>query len=197
MCQNLPFFGPKQVFSPWRGLPRPPPLFQGCPMQQKRVTGAKECTWTSFGSLSPPKCHIFRQKSAKINFGMSLLHKIIGARALGRTGRPLGRTFLLHCQRRHPELPKIPTYLPHGCGNRERVCRSELGNWSVAPLMPTSCSQSKAVTFCVVAIPLAVGNRSIFKCRQQGVVTTTSLFSCRRIRGLGEGRFSSTGLICC
>ena len=48
-------------------------------MQQKRVTGAKECTWTSFGSLSPPKCHIFRQKSAKINFGMSLLHKIIGA----------------------------------------------------------------------------------------------------------------------
>ena len=73
------FFGPKQVFSPWRGLPRPPPLFQGCPMQQKRVTGAKECTWTSFGSLSPPKCHIFRQKSAKINFGMSLLHKIIGA----------------------------------------------------------------------------------------------------------------------
>ena len=47
-------------------------------MQQKRVTGAKECTWTSFGSLSPPKCHIFRQKSAKINFGMSLLHKIIG-----------------------------------------------------------------------------------------------------------------------
>ena len=78
MCQNLPFFGPKQVFSPWRGLPRPPPLFQGCPMQQKRVTGAKECTWTSFGSLSPPKCHIFRQKSAKINFGMSLLHKIIG-----------------------------------------------------------------------------------------------------------------------
>ena len=82
MCQNLPFFGPKQVFSPWRGLPRPPPLFQGCPMQQKRVTGAKECTWTSFGSLSPPKCHIFRQKSAKINFGMSLLHKIIGGTAL-------------------------------------------------------------------------------------------------------------------
>ena len=81
MCQNLPFFGPKQVFSPWRGLPRPPPLFQGCPMQQKRVTGAKECTWTSFGSLSPPKCHIFRQKSAKINFGMSLLHKIIGVEA--------------------------------------------------------------------------------------------------------------------
>ena len=25
---------------------------------------------------------------------------------------PLGKTFFLHCQRRHPELPKIPTYLP-------------------------------------------------------------------------------------
>ena len=27
------------------------------------------------------------------------------------TGRPLGKTFFLHCRRRHPELPKIPTYL--------------------------------------------------------------------------------------
>ena len=25
---------------------------------------------------------------------------------------PLGKTFFLQCQRRHPELPKIPTYLP-------------------------------------------------------------------------------------
>ena len=58
-------------------------------MQQKRVTGAKECTWTSFGSLSPPKCHIFRQKSAKINFGMSLLHKIIGDNALRRGVKPV------------------------------------------------------------------------------------------------------------
>ena len=33
-------------------------------------------------------------------------------RAVGGTGRPLGKTFLLACQRRHPELPKIPTYLP-------------------------------------------------------------------------------------
>ena len=31
---------------------------------------------------------------------------------MGGTGRPLGKTFFLHCQRRHPELPKIPTYLP-------------------------------------------------------------------------------------
>ena len=31
--------------------------------------------------------------------------------AVGGTGRPLGKTFFLHCQRRHPELPKIPTYL--------------------------------------------------------------------------------------
>ena len=30
---------------------------------------------------------------------------------MGGTGRPLGKTFFLHCQRRHPELPKIPTYL--------------------------------------------------------------------------------------
>ena len=33
-------------------------------------------------------------------------------RAVGGTGRPLGKTFFLQCQRRHPELPKIPTYLP-------------------------------------------------------------------------------------
>ena len=31
---------------------------------------------------------------------------------MGRTGRPLGKTFFLQCQRRHLELPKIPTYLP-------------------------------------------------------------------------------------
>ena len=34
-------------------------------------------------------------------------------RAVGATGRPLRKTFFLQCQRRHPELPKIPTYLPH------------------------------------------------------------------------------------
>ena len=33
-------------------------------------------------------------------------------RAVGGTGRPLGKTFFLQCQRRHPDLPKIPTYLP-------------------------------------------------------------------------------------
>ena len=31
---------------------------------------------------------------------------------MGGTGRPLGKTFFLQCQRRDPELPKIPTYLP-------------------------------------------------------------------------------------
>ena len=31
---------------------------------------------------------------------------------MGGTECPLGKTFFLHCQRRHPELPKIPTYLP-------------------------------------------------------------------------------------
>ena len=31
---------------------------------------------------------------------------------MGGTGRPLGKTFFLQSQRRHPELPKIPTYLP-------------------------------------------------------------------------------------
>ena len=33
-------------------------------------------------------------------------------RALGGTGGPLGKTSFLHCRGRHPELPKIPTYLP-------------------------------------------------------------------------------------
>ena len=31
---------------------------------------------------------------------------------MGRTARPLGKTFFLQCQERHPELPKIPSYLP-------------------------------------------------------------------------------------
>ena len=31
---------------------------------------------------------------------------------MGGTGRPSGKPFFLHRQRRHPELPKIPTYLP-------------------------------------------------------------------------------------
>ena len=35
-----------------------------------------------------------------------------GPGAVGGTGRPSGKTFFLHCQRRHPELLKIPTYLP-------------------------------------------------------------------------------------
>ena len=35
-----------------------------------------------------------------------------GPRAVGGTGRPLGKTFFLHCHRRHPKLPRIPTYLP-------------------------------------------------------------------------------------
>ena len=34
-------------------------------------------------------------------------------RAVGGTGRPLGKTFFLHCQRRHRELLKIPTYSLH------------------------------------------------------------------------------------
>ena len=32
-------------------------------------------------------------------------------RAVGGTQRPLSKTFFLHCQSRHPELPKMPTYL--------------------------------------------------------------------------------------
>ena len=35
-----------------------------------------------------------------------------GPRTVGGTGRPLGKTVFLHCQRRHPELPMTPTYLP-------------------------------------------------------------------------------------
>ena len=31
---------------------------------------------------------------------------------MGGTGRPLGKIFFQYCQWRHPELPKIPTYLP-------------------------------------------------------------------------------------
>ena len=44
------------------------------------------------------------------------------------TGRPLGKTFFLHCQRRHPELPKIPTYLPQ---QREADHRTRQMNVSV------------------------------------------------------------------
>ena len=40
---------------------------------------------------------------------------------MGGTGRPLGKTFFLHRQRRHPELPKIPTYLPTYLPARHRI----------------------------------------------------------------------------
>ena len=38
---------------------------------------------------------------------------------MGGTGRPLGKPFFLHRQRRHPELPKIPTYLPGSSSETE------------------------------------------------------------------------------
>ena len=41
-----------------------------------------------------------------------IMYSMSRHRAVGGTGRPLGKTFFLHRQRRHPELPKIPTYLP-------------------------------------------------------------------------------------
>ena len=45
-------------------------------------------------------------------------------RALGGTGGPLGKTFFLHCQMKHPELPKIPTYLP-----RPVCCAVSMAPW--------------------------------------------------------------------
>ena len=42
---------------------------------------------------------------------------------MGGTGRPLGKTFFLRCQRRHPELPKIPTYLPLCSMNFRKLMR--------------------------------------------------------------------------
>ena len=59
---------------------------------------------------------------------------------MGGTGRPLGKTFFLQCQRRHPELPKIPTYLPvlggleHGCWvvGEGAVLLSDRGDGAVA-----------------------------------------------------------------
>ena len=50
-------------------------------------------------------------------------------RAVGGTGCPLGKTFFLHCQRRHPELPKIPTYLTNNLARdlaQERGCNNLL-----------------------------------------------------------------------
>ena len=43
-------------------------------------------------------------------------------RAVGGTGCPLGKTFFLHCQMMHPELPKIPTYLyfPNNCSQKQK-----------------------------------------------------------------------------
>ena len=42
---------------------------------------------------------------------------------MGGTGRPLGKTFFLQCQRRHTELPKIPT-LPTCAACLDKQCRS-------------------------------------------------------------------------
>ena len=56
-------------------------------------------TWTGWPRQCLPK-HMRERLKRHLN------------RAVGGTGRPLGKTFFLQCQRRRPELPKIPTYLP-------------------------------------------------------------------------------------
>ena len=48
---------------------------------------------------------------------------------MGGTGRPLGKTFFLQCQRRHPELPKIATYLPVGVCVWARVSAAPRHSW--------------------------------------------------------------------
>ena len=48
----------------------------------------------------------------------------VGRRSEALTARPLGKTFSLHCQRRHPKLPTIPTYLPLTA--RHRYVRSSI-----------------------------------------------------------------------
>ena len=53
---------------------------------------------------------------------------------MGGTGRPLGKTFFLQCQRRHPEPPKIPTYLPTLAKEIQEIKR----NW-----VPESDDKSK------------------------------------------------------
>ena len=51
---------------------------------------------------------------------------------MGGTGRPLGKTFFLQCQRRHPELPKIPTYLqttPKWTAQKIHLSNRKLSYW--------------------------------------------------------------------
>ena len=58
----------------------------------------------------------FRHSDVFVFICIKFLHRLgvgvgVGV-GVGGTGRPLGKTFFLQCQRRHPELPKIPIYLP-------------------------------------------------------------------------------------
>ena len=57
------------------------------------------------GDTLPPGTHAFPSTCGSGSRGTR-------HRAVGGTGRPLGKTLILQCQRRHPELSKILTYLP-------------------------------------------------------------------------------------
>ena len=61
---------------------------------------------------------------------------------MGGTGRPLGKTFFLQCQRRHPELPKIPTYLPEVTGFPKGSGRFQVGD-ALKKCSPTNFSKCK------------------------------------------------------
>ena len=55
---------------------------------------------------------------------------------MGGTGRLFGKTFFLQCQRRHPELPKIPTYLPRGWVPSGRALVDRDGGWCCLAPVP-------------------------------------------------------------
>ena len=52
-------------------------------------------------------------------------------------GRPLGKTFFLQCQTRHPELPKIPTYLPQDMASSGGVGGKSAGKPATNTHSPT------------------------------------------------------------
>ena len=62
------------------------------------VSAVSWASWLLFTGVLA-RCVVLRVRSSQ-------------AHALGKTAHALGKPFFLHRQRRHPELPKIPTYLP-------------------------------------------------------------------------------------
>ena len=89
---------------------------------------------------------------------------------MGGTGRPLGKTFFLQCQRRHPELPKIPTYLPtfHNLQFEDviKFCRFDVFHNDMFTVGSAVYRQKRGIAIGGTGAQMAIAN--LFMCELRG-----------------------------